>query len=251
MMRRVRAYWPAFAFFLGIVAVWEFFARTGAVPAFILPAPTQIIDAVVRYSGQLFGVHLAATLEEVFLGLVLSILLAVGVAVAMFFFPAAEKMLYPSLIVSQTIPLIAIAPVFALWFGYTLWSKVAVVVLISFFPLVVNLYDGLKAGSTEVVDLLRTMGATRWQIFRKAQVPMALPSFFSGLKIAAVFSVTGATIGEWLGAEQGLGYFGRRMSSTLRADGVFASVLILSLLGIVMFLLIFLLERRWLHIKRK
>lgn len=250
MRVKLSTYWPAVAFFVTVLAVWEIGVKIGGVPSFILPAPSEIAAGLARYGSELFGVHLLATVEEMVLGLLLSVLLAVGLSVAMFFSPLFEKMFYPVLIVSQTVPLIAIAPVFALWFGYTLSSKIAVVVLISFFPLVVSLYDGLKSGDSEVVDLLRTMGASRTQIFWKAQVPMALPSFFSGLKVAAVFSVTGATIGEWLGAEAGLGYFGRRMSSTLRADGVFASVLVLSLLGVLMFILVYMWEKKMLKHKQ-
>ncbi|WCN38841.1 ABC transporter permease [Aneurinibacillus uraniidurans] len=244
MRRQLHTYWPAAVFFVVLLAAWEIGVKMGGVPSFILPAPSEIMAGLISYSDELFGVHLLATFEEMMIGLLLSILLAVVLSVLMFFSPLFEKMFYPVLIVSQTVPLIAIAPVFALWFGYSLSSKVAVVVLISFFPLVVSLYDGLKSGDSEVVDLLRTFGANRAQIFWKAQVPMALPSFFSGLKVAAVFSVTGATIGEWLGAEQGLGYFGRRMSSSLRADGVFASVLVLALLGVLMFIVAYALEKR-------
>ncbi|BAU27329.1 putative hydroxymethylpyrimidine transport system permease protein [Aneurinibacillus soli] len=249
MRRKAYTYWPAVVFFVVLLVAWEMGVKIGGVPSFILPAPSEIIGGLIRYSSELFGVHLLATVEEMLVGLLLSILLAVSLSVLMFFSPLFEKMFYPVLIVSQTVPLIAIAPVFALWFGYSLSSKVAVVVLISFFPLVVSLYDGLKSGDSEVVDLLRTFGANRVQIFWKAQVPMALPSFFSGLKVAAVFSVTGATIGEWLGAEQGLGYFGRRMSSALRADGVFASVLVLSLLGVLMFTVVYMWEKRMLKHK--
>ena len=167
----------------------------------------------------------------------------------MHFSRALEKVLYPFLVISQTIPLIAISPIFIMWFGYSIWSKIAVTILIAFFPIVVSTYDGLKSGGQEYRELLLTMGANRWTIFKKIQVPMALPSFLSGLKMSVVYCVTGATIGEWLGASQGLGYFSRRMSGSLQADAVFAAIFLLSLLGIILFLLISFIERQLLKNK--
>lgn len=237
-------------FFLVLLAFWEISVRGDWVPSFILPSPSMILLGLWKYREQLFTVHLFATIEEIILGLLLSVGTAVLLSVAMFFSKTLEKIFYPLLIVSQTIPLIAIAPVFALWFGYSLWMKIAVVVLFSFFPLVVSFYEGFKSTDADLVDLLKTMGANKWQIFYKVQVPMGIPAFFSGLKIVAVYSITGATIGEWLGAEAGLGYFGRRMASSLRSDGVFSSVLLLSLLGLLLFALIGWIEKKTLKHRR-
>jgi putative hydroxymethylpyrimidine transport system permease protein len=155
-----------------------------------------------------------------------------------------EKVLYPFLVISQTIPLIAISPIFIMWFGYSIWSKIAVTILTAFFPIVVSTYDGLKSGGAEYRELLLTMGANRWDLFKKIQVPLGLPIFLSGLKMSVVYCVVGATVGEWLGASEGLGYFSRRMSGNLQADAVFAAVFLLSLMGIVLFLLIGLLEKK-------
>jgi putative hydroxymethylpyrimidine transport system permease protein len=132
-----------------------------------------------------------------------------------------------------------------MWFGYSIWSKVAVTFLTAFFPIVVSTYDGLKAGGTEYQELLLTMGANRWELLKKIQLPMALPSIFSGLKLSVVYAVVGATIGEWLGSSQGLGYFSRRMSSGMHADSLFAAVFLLALLGIGLFIVIALLERQF------
>lgn len=247
-MRRV---WTDRAWAVGgallLVLLWEVLVRALAVPHFILPAPSGIARALVERWEALFLIHLPATLAEVALGLLLSVAGGVLLAVAMVASRWVERLVYPLVVVSQTIPIIALSPVFILWFGYSVWTKVAVTVLVTFFPIVVNTYDGLTRTPAALVDLLRTMGATRRQIFWKAQVPAALPAFFSGLKVAVVFSVIGATVGEWLGAEAGLGYFARRASHNLRAEELFAAVVVLSLLGIALFALTAFVERRLLN----
>jgi putative hydroxymethylpyrimidine transport system permease protein len=231
--------------FLLFLSIWEWVVDSRWVPSFIVPAPTSIWRALLDNKQLLFAQHLPATLLEVALGFGLSVTGGVLLAALMYHSRALEKALYPFLIISQTIPLVAISPIFIMWFGYTIWSKVAVAFLTAFFPVVVSTYDGLKTGGNEYRELLLTMGAKRWDIFRKVQIPLALPSFFSGLKLAVVYSVVGATIGEWLGASEGLGYFSRRMSGSMRADALFAAVFLLSLLGIALFLLIALVEKKF------
>ncbi|UAC49860.1 ABC transporter permease [Bacillus aquiflavi] len=233
-----------FLFFITTIFIWELAVQLEKVPSFIIPAPSAILLMIIEHKQSLFGEHLTATLKEVALGFMIALIGGSSLAVAMFFSKSIEKMLYPVVLISQTIPIIALSPVFVLWFGYTIWSKVAVTVLITFFPIVVSTYDGLKNSDPEYTELLKSMGASRWQLFTKIQIPMALPSFFSGLKLAIVFSVVGATIGEWLGASEGLGYYSRRMSGNLNAEGVFAAVTILSFLGMSFFLLVTILERR-------
>lgn len=232
-----------------IGVVWEWIVRQGWIPSFILPAPSEIWNSLGENKELLWEEHLPATLWEVLLGFGLSVSGGVLLGVGMHFFRPLEKSLYPLIVISQTVPLIAISPVFIMWFGYTIWSKVAVTILTAFFPIVVSTYDGLKLGGTEYRDLLLTMGASRWGVFKKVQVPMALPSFFSGLKMSIVYCVVGATIGEWLGASEGLGYFSRRMSSSMHADATFAAVFLLSLMGIVLFLVVALVEKQVLRNK--
>lgn len=226
-----------------LLSIWEWIVNKGYIPSFILPSPSAIWKSLMDNRQLLFEQHLPATLNEVLIGFVLSLIGGGILGVAMHFSRILEKILYPFLVISQTIPLIAISPIFIMWFGYTIWSKIAVTILTAFFPIVVSTYDGLKTGGEEYRELLLTMGANRWQLFKKVQVPLALPSFMSGLKMSVVYCVVGATIGEWLGASEGLGYFSRRMSGNLQADAVFAAILLLSLLGIVLFLLIGLAER--------
>ncbi|MEW9669276.1 ABC transporter permease [Ammoniphilus sp. 3BR4] len=174
----------------------------------------------------------------------LSSLIGIAGAMAIVFTRTGEKVLYPIVIASQTVPIVALSPILIMWFGYSIWGKVAVTILISFFPIVVNTVDGLRATDREWVQLMKTMGANGRQIFLKLQVPQALPSFFSGLKVAATVSVIGATIGEWLGASEGLGFFSRRASNNLQADLLFASVFLLSLAGFALFLWIQWLEKK-------
>jgi len=226
-----------------LISVWQWIVVRGMIPAFILPAPTSIWNSLVDNRQLLLEEHLPATLKEVLIGFGLSVIGGSVLGVGMHFSKRLEKVLYPFLVISQTIPLIAISPIFIMWFGYSIWSKIAVTILTAFFPIVVSTYDGLKNGGNEYRELLLTMGANRWDIFKKIQLPMALPAIFSGLKMSVVYCVVGATIGEWLGASVGLGYFSRRMSGNMQADAVFAAIFLLSLLGIVLFLIIGLLEK--------
>lgn len=231
--------------------VWQWLVQSGKIPSFIIPTPTSILQMMIHYPHDLFGVHLGATLREVLIGFLLALAGGIGIAIAMYFSKPMEKVMYPIVLISQTIPIIALSPIFILWFGYGLWSKVAVTILICFFPIVLNFYDGLKQVNREYIDLLKTMGATRWQRFVKVEVPFALPHLFSGMKLAVVFAVVGATIGEWLGASEGLGYYSRRMSGNLNAEGVFAAVTLLSLLGMLLFIIVSLIERKILFWNRK
>jgi putative hydroxymethylpyrimidine transport system permease protein len=188
--------------------------------------------------------HLPATLSIVVIGLLISVVLGVLLAVWMNWSPLIERAFYPLIIASQMIPTIAIAPVFVLWFGYSIWSKVIVTVLITFFPITVSTFDGLRSTNKELKELMLTMGATKKDIFFKLNIPSALPHFYSGLKVAVTFSIIGAAIGEWLGAQAGLGYFSRRMMTQFDAAGVFAPIVILSALGILFFIIVVGFEKR-------
>jgi putative hydroxymethylpyrimidine transport system permease protein len=230
-----------------LFAVWELYTQIAAVPKYILPAPSMVVQALWDYREQLFLVHLPTTLLETLLGFGLSVALGVGIGVAMHLWRPVEKAIYPLVVASQTIPVIAISPVFLWWFGYSLSQKIAVVVLFSFFPVAVGVIDGLRSADPDLLDLLRSMGASRSRILRMVEIPAALPHFFAGTKVAAAVAVIGATIGEWLGGETGLGIFGRRMTSSLKTPALFASVVLLSLLGIALFLAVRWLERRCLR----
>ena len=167
-------------------------------------------------------------MQVVAIGRVISIFLGLGLAILMDFSPVARQALYPLIIASQTIPTTALAPLFVLWFGYSIWSRVLVTVLFTFFPVVVTVYDGFRSIPTEMKELMDTYGATPAQVFLKLKIPAVLPYFFSALKMAVPLSVIGAAIGEWLGAQSGLGYFSRRMMTQLDGAGVFAPIVLLS-----------------------
>lgn len=228
------------------LAIWEVGARV-IDKTFILPSPIQIVIRLWELKETLFLVHLPVTLLSIVLGLTLSILLGTIIAVWMSLYPNVKQAIYPILIASQMVPVIALAPIFVLWFGYSIWSKVAVAVLITFFPITVNAFDGLSSGNKETEELLLTMGATKKDIFLKYSVPTALPQFFSGLKVAVTLSVIGAAIGEWLGAQAGLGYFSRRMMTQFDGAGIFAPIVVLTFVGILLFILVTMIEKRILN----
>src|SRR5699024_4557149 len=205
----------------------------------------QIFQRMWELRGPLFTVHLPATMGVTAIGLVLSLVLGLALAVGMDASDVVRKMLYPVVVVSQTIPTTAIAPLFVLWFGYGIWSKVLVTVLITFFPITITAYDGLRSAKTEMAELLQTYGATRREIFWKIKAPCALPYFFSAIKMAVPMSIIGAAIGEWLGAQSGLGYFSRRMMTQLDGAGVFAPIVILSVTAMIAVGIVALLERKF------
>ena len=244
MKQACKANLPALVFLFALLLLWQAGA-TGMDAAYILPSPTQILQKLWELRGPLFTVHLPATMTVTAIGLVISLVLGLGLAVAMDLSDLVRRMLYPLVVVSQTIPTTAIAPLFVLWFGYGIWSKVLVTVLITFFPITITVYDGLRSAKTEMVELLTTYGATRRAIFLKIKVPCALPYFFSALKMAIPMSVIGAAIGEWLGAQSGLGYFSRRMMTQLDGAGVFAPIVLLSVVAMAAVGVVALLERRF------
>lgn len=225
-----------------LLSSWEIAARI-IQTSFILPGPIEIVEKLWELRGILFFHHLPFTLAVIGIGLFISLILGVALAVSMNHSKTLEQTLYPILITSQTIPIIALAPIFVLWFGYSIWSKIAVTVLITFFPITVGAFDGFRATNVALRELFLSMGANKRQIFFKLEVPSALPSFFSGLKVAVPLSVIGAAIGEWLGAQAGLGYFSRRMMTQFDGAGVFAPIVLLSIVGIILFMIVVGLEK--------
>ena len=243
MKRANRGNLPALIFLFALLMLWQLGAME-VNAAYILPTPLQILQKLWELRVILFTVHLPATMTVTAIGLLISMVLGLGLAVVMDGSPLVQKCLYPVVVASQTIPTTAIAPLFVLWFGYGIWSKVLVTVLMTFFPITITVYDGLRAAKTEMSELLETYGATRWDIFCKIKVPCALPYFFSAIKMAVPLSIIGAAIGEWLGAQSGLGYFSRRMMTQLDGAGVFAPIVLLSAVAMLAVALVELLERR-------
>ena len=189
---------PAMVLLLALLMLWQLGAmRVNA--AYILPSPLQILQKLWELRGPLLKVHLPATMLVCAVGLAISLGLGLGLAVLMDASPLCRKALYPVVVASQTIPTTAIAPLFVLWFGYGIWSKVLVTVMITFFPIAITVYDGLQSARVEMAELLLTYGATKRDIFFKIKAPCALPYFFSAIKMAIPMSVIGAAIGEWRG----------------------------------------------------
>ena len=243
MGSRMNANLPALILVAVLLFTWQA-AAMGIDAAYILPSPVQVVVRLWELRGPLFTAHLPATMSVVVIGLLISIVMGVGLAVLMDASETARNALYPLIIASQTIPTTALAPLFVLWFGYTIWSKVLVTVLITFFPITITVFDGFRSVKTEMEELLFTFGADKRQIFLKLKIPATLPYFFSAIKMAVPLSIIGAAIGEWLGAQSGLGYFSRRMMTQLDGAGVFAPILLLSVVAMAATWIVSLLEKR-------
>lgn len=230
---------------VGIVflVLWEAVAKY-INAMYILPSPTGILKKTWELRDVLFLVHLPATMLVTFIGLIISVFLGVALAIAMNLNEKIQRAIYPLVVVTQTIPITALAPIFVLWFGYSIWSKVVVTILITFFPITVNVYDGLRSTRRDMEELLITFGASKKDIFIKLKFPSALPYFFSALKIAVPLSVIGAAISEWLGAQSGLGYFSKRMMTQMDGAGVFAPICILSLAALILVSIINIIENK-------
>jgi NitT/TauT family transport system permease protein len=233
---------PAAAFLVLLVVAWELYVRIFDVHDFILPAPSAIAEVIASQYPSLLR-HTWVTTYEILLGFLIGNVLAVVMAVIIVTWRVAERIFYPLIIASQTIPKIAIAPLFLIWLGSGLEPKVVITAIVCFFPTVVNTVQGLRAVDPNAVDLLRLVAASRWQVFSKLQFPTALPYFFAGLKISIALAVIGAIIGEWVGASQGLGYLVMYGSQTLRTDLMFAALVFIAILGMALYLVVVLVER--------
>lgn len=244
-MKRNTANLPAAILVFVLLMIWQG-AAMKVNAAFILPSPIQVLVRLWELRAPLLRAHLPATMQVVGIGLLISVVLGLFLAILMDYSPIAEKALYPLIIASQTIPTTALAPLFVLWFGYSIWSKVLVTVLITFFPITITVFDGFRSVKTEMEELLFTFGADQSQIFLKLKIPAVLPYFFSAVKMAVPLSIIGAAIGEWLGAQSGLGYFSRRMMTQLDGAGVFAPILLLSLAAMLLVAVVTVIEQRFL-----
>ena len=233
---------PALILIFILLMVWQM-AAMGIDASYILPTPIEVLVRLWELRVPLFTVHLPATMQVTLIGLAISIVLGVGLAILMDVSPTAKKALYPLVIASQTIPTTAMAPLFVLWFGYSIWSKIMVTILMTFFPITITVYDGFASTKREMEELLTSFGATQKDIFLKLKIPSALPNFFSAIKMAIPLSIIGAAIGEWLGAQSGLGYFSRRMMTQLDGAGVFAPIVLLSAVAMILVGIVSIIEK--------
>lgn len=248
-VRLARAGLPPLLLIALVLGVWVAITALSDLEPFVLPAPMEVVQAAWD-TRDLLGRAVAVTMLETALGMAIALALGVGLAAAMDFSPWLRRALYPILVASQTVQILAIAPLLIIWFGFGLTPKVMVVVLMCFFPIVVSTADGLTSTDPDFVALMRAMGARRGQIWRKARLPSALPSFFSGLRIAVTYAVVAATIGEWVGGSEGLGLYILRSMHALQTDQVFAAMLVTYLLSIGLFSMVWVIERvalPWYH----
>jgi ABC-type nitrate/sulfonate/bicarbonate transport system permease component len=244
---------PPLLFALAVLAIWQVGVRVASVPESTLPAPTDVFGAMWEIRDLLVD-NAWVTIKEIVIGFALAIVLGVALAVLVCSSLLVERAMYPWLVVSQMVPIPAIAPIIVIWTGFDIRPKVIVVALVSFFPIAVNTIDGIKSTDPELLNLLKTLGAGRWKRFRTAQLPSALPFLFSGLKIAAALTVIGAVFGEWVGADAGLGYLILTLNNQVATSEMFATIVVLAAIGIALFGLVRLFERLllpWYHAGRK
>jgi ABC-type nitrate/sulfonate/bicarbonate transport system permease component len=244
---------PPLLFAIVVLAVWQLYVGIAGVSESTLPPPTKIGQALYTDRSLLLA-NAWTTVKEIALGYLAAVVLGVGLAIVVATSRIAERALYPWLVISQTVPIPAIAPIFVIWTGFDMRPKLIVIALVTFFPIVVNTVDGLKSTDPELLSLLRTLGAGRWRRFRVAQFPAAMPFLFSGLKVAAALSVIGAVFAEWVGSSDGLGYLILTYNQQTATTDMFATVVVLSLIGIVLFFVVSALERLalpWYHDARR
>lgn len=241
---RARQWLPPALVLLALTGIWEAWVGLRGVQAWLLPPPSAIGRALVE-DRALLATHGRVTLVEVLLGFALAVVAGVALGAAIDASATLRRALYPLVVASQTIPLIALAPLFLIWFGYGLLPKILVTALIAFFPITVGTVDGLRATDEDTRDLFRSLDAGRWAYFRFAKVPAALPAILSGVKVAVAVSVIGAVFGELFGSSEGLGYLLQRSMSQFLTARVFATIAVLSAMGVLLFLAVSAIER-WL-----
>ena len=205
----------------------------GWIDSFMLPSPIAVVQAFIREFPTLMG-HSFVTLTEAFLGLGLGVLLGFIMAVLMDQFEGLYQAFYPIIVLTQTVPTVAIAPLLVLWFGYEMTPKVILIVITTFFPIAIGLLNGFRSADADSIHLLRAMGADRWQIFRHIKLPGALSQFFAGLRISASYAVVGAVISEWLGGFRGLGVYMTRVKLAFAFDKMFAVIFLISIISLLL-----------------
>ncbi len=217
---------------LVFLVCWELVVKQAELEKWILPSPTLIGQSLWQ-ARELIWQHSLQTLLETALGFAVAVFLGVSIATLVDASEWLKKAVYPLLVISQTIPIIAVAPLFIIWFGYGLLPKVIVVALVCFFPITINLVDGYRMVDRDMLHLMSALGASSSKTFRLVKLPAALPFLFSGLRIAGTYSVMGAVIGEWLGASKGLGILMTRSAQSFRTDQVFATIVVITILSLV------------------
>jgi ABC-type nitrate/sulfonate/bicarbonate transport system permease component len=225
-----------------LIATWEIYVQVKNVRPTFLPAPSRVVSEGWRWKDAIW-VNTKVTLKETAFGFSVSVVIATAFAVAMDFSATVRRALYPLLVASQTLPIVVLAPLMITWFGFGLKPKIILVVLITFFPVTVGWVDGFRSTEGDAMNLLRSMGAGRWRVFRYVRFPSALPSFFSGLRIAITYAVIGAVFAEYAGAKQGLGIYMQLQKNAFRIDLVMAAVFVTALVSVALFSLTSVIQR--------
>lgn len=218
---------------VALVAVWQLACSLGLVPPYLLPSPVAVVRALVA-DAPLLATHAATTLAEAGIGLAAGVAIGLAAAIIMDRFEVLYRAFYPIVVLTQTIPAVAIAPLLVLWFGYDMLPKIVLIVVSTFFPITVGVLGGFRSVDPDEIDLMRSMGATELQILRHVKFPAALPQFFSGLKISAAYAIVGAVIAEWLGGFSGLGVYMTRVRKAYSFDKMFAVILLISVLSLAL-----------------
>lgn len=234
--------WSAAAIVI-LLAVWQIVSAAGWVPNYMLPSPVDVVKAFVSEFPLLME-NAKVTLAEAFLGLASGVVLGFIMAVLMDRFGRLYQALYPLIVITQTIPTVAIAPLLVLWFGYEMLPKVILIVIVTFFPITVGLLNGFKSADKDMMNLMRSMGAGNLQIFRYIKLPGAMSYFFASLRISASYAVVGAVISEWLGGFNGLGVYMTRVKKAFSFDKMFAVILLISAISLILMKLVDLIQKK-------
>jgi NitT/TauT family transport system permease protein len=226
---------------LALLGVWEISVRILDLPSYLLPAPTEIITVMIKNIQNIFDQSMV-TAYEMIIGYFLAIAIAVPMAIGITASPSFDRFITPILLFFQTVPKISLAPLFLVWFGVGILPKILVAFLISFFPIIIDTAVGLRSISPDMIDLARSMGASKMQIFTRFRLPTSLPYLFSGLKVASTLAVVGAVVGEFVGADKGLGYLLLVANSNLLTALMFGTIFALTVQGLILFYIIQVLE---------
>jgi ABC-type nitrate/sulfonate/bicarbonate transport system permease component len=228
-MKKLLPVWVCIA----LVLLWEGSVRLARVPSYVLPAPSDVVRALFS-DGPALALHAWVTVGEAASGLLIALLCALALGILMDAFPAFRRSVYPILVVTQTVPMIVLAPILIIYLGFGLAPKILTVVLMCFFPVAVSFADGMREMDPAYDHLVRSFGASKLQAYGLVKIPYALTSLISGLKVAATYSISGAVVGEWIGAQSGLGYYLLRVKNGYALDKMFACVLVIVILSIAM-----------------
>ena len=244
-----RGWRPAVVLLL-LFIIWEIAVKIADIPNWLLPAPSDIFTEIIN-GWQSFSSHFLSTVELSFIGFIIGSSIGLFTAIILHLLPFIRESIYPLIILSQNIPIIVLAPLLVIWFGFGLLPKIIVITLVCFFPITVATLDGLKQTPSNLKHYMMIAGATKQQLFWKLELPYSLPSLFSGLKISATYSVMGAVISEWLGAKSGIGVYMTLASSSFQTDRVFVAIFFIMALSLLYFTVILLIERLLVKWNRK